>query len=37
MKIHPQETELFQVDGQMVTDMTKLVGASQTLANVHKD
>ena len=28
MNIHPQGTELFHVDWQMETDMTKLVGAS---------
>jgi len=37
MKIHPQGTELFYVDGQMETDMTTLVGASQNFANMPKN
>jgi hypothetical protein len=36
VKIHPQGTELFHVEGQMEKDMTKLVGASQNFANMPK-
>jgi hypothetical protein len=37
MKIHPQGTQLFHVDGQMETDITKLIGASQNFAYVPKN
>ena len=37
MKIHPQGTELFHADGQMETDMMKLVSASQKFVNMPKN